>query len=92
MDDRTTAAPAAEKTVSEARLMSVLNTAVDGIIVIDEQARILLYNQACEKLFGYSAAEVAGQNIKMIMPRGARTSQEWIGVSGRIIRRRSLHA
>ena len=69
MDDRIKAAPAADKTVSEARLMSVLNTAVDGIIVIDEQARILLYNQACEKLFGYTPEEVAGQNVKMIMPR-----------------------
>ena len=61
-------APAA-KTVSEARLMSVLNTAVDGIIVIDEHAHILVYNNACEKLFGYTAAEVLGQNVKVIMPR-----------------------
>lgn len=57
------------RTVSEARLMSVLNTAVDGIIVIDEHAHILVYNNACEKLFGYTAAEVLGQNVKVIMPR-----------------------
>lgn len=55
-------------TVSEARLLSVLNTAVDGIIVIDEQARILVFNKACEVLFGLSAAEVVGQNVKIIMP------------------------
>ena len=41
--------------VSGARLESVLNTAVDGIVVIDEQARILMFNRACESLFGYKA-------------------------------------
>ena len=69
MDDRQEPAAPAGQTVSEARLMSVLNTAVDGIIVVDEQARILVYNKACEKLFGYSAAEILGQNVRSIMPR-----------------------
>lgn len=69
MDERQEPAPPAGPTVSEARLMSVLNTAVDGIIVVDEQARILVYNKACETLFGYSAAEILGQNVRSIMPR-----------------------
>lgn len=47
----------------------MLDTAVDGIIVIDEQARILVFNKACEKLFGFKAAEMLGRNIKAIMPR-----------------------
>lgn len=55
-------------TVSDARLASVLDTAVDGIVVIDEHARILAFNKSCEGLFGYAAAEVLGQNVKMIMP------------------------
>ena len=54
--------------VSGARLESVLNTAVDGIVVIDEQARILMFNRACEFLFGYKAEEVMGRNVKCIMP------------------------
>lgn len=54
--------------VSDARLHSVLDTAVDGIIVIDEIGQVLVYNQACEKLFGYSAAEMMGRNVKTIMP------------------------
>lgn len=69
MDDKTQHAATAAITVSEARLMSVLDTAVDGIIVIDEQARILVYNKACENLFGFTTAEVAGKNITCIMPR-----------------------
>ncbi|MEW5424726.1 PAS domain S-box protein [Amorphus sp. 3PC139-8] len=54
--------------VSEARLLSVLDTAVDGIIVADETGCILVYNKACEKLFGYAATEMIGRNVKAIMP------------------------
>jgi two-component system, LuxR family, sensor kinase FixL len=53
---------------AESLLLSVLDTAVDAIIVIDEHARILVYNQACERLFGYTAAEALGQNVRLIMP------------------------
>lgn len=55
-------------TVSEARLLSVLDTAVDGIIVIDERARLLVFNKACEHLFGLPANEVIGKNISILMP------------------------
>jgi two-component system, LuxR family, sensor kinase FixL len=53
---------------AESLLLSVLDTAVDAIIIIDDQARILVYNQACERLFGYKAAEALGQNVRVIMP------------------------
>ena len=49
--------------VSEARLASVLDTAVDEIILIDDKAKILVVNKACERLLGYSAAEMLGRNI-----------------------------
>jgi two-component system, LuxR family, sensor kinase FixL len=55
-------------TLSEARLESVLETAPDGIIVMDEASRLLVFNTACEKLFGYEAGEVLGENIRMLMP------------------------
>jgi two-component system, LuxR family, sensor kinase FixL len=53
---------------AESLLLSVLDTAVDAIIIIDDQARILVYNQACERLFGYKSAEALGQNVRLIMP------------------------
>jgi PAS domain S-box-containing protein len=53
---------------SMARLTAVVETAVDGFILIDAQARILLFNPACERLFGYSADEVIHQNVKLLMP------------------------
>ncbi|WP_228259589.1 two-component system sensor histidine kinase NtrB [Siculibacillus lacustris] len=55
-------------TVSEARLLSVLDTAVDGIIVIDERGRMLIFNKACEDLFGYPVAEMVGRNVRELMP------------------------
>ncbi len=58
----------ASSSVSAARLESVLDTAVDAILVINEKAQILVYNRACEKLFGYSPQETLGRNIRMIMP------------------------
>jgi two-component system sensor kinase FixL len=68
MRDASATTPGLHHTVSEARLLSVLDTAVDGIIVIDDKARILIFNKACEALFGYTAQEVAGRNIKCLMP------------------------
>jgi two-component system sensor kinase FixL len=56
------------RTVSEARFSGVLDTAADGIVVIDEEGRILAFNKSCERLFGYAADEVIGQNLKVIMP------------------------
>jgi two-component system, LuxR family, sensor kinase FixL len=53
---------------ADSLLLSVLDTAVDGIIIIDDKARIQVYNQACERLFGYRAAEALGQNVRLIMP------------------------
>ena len=50
------------------RLQAVLDTAVDGIILIDASGSILTFNPACEGLFGYEPAEVVGKNVKMLMP------------------------
>jgi two-component system sensor kinase FixL len=49
-------------------LSSVLDTAAEGIIILDEQARVLTFNKACERLFGYTAADVLGKNIRTILP------------------------
>ncbi|MGE0585374.1 MAG: nitrogen regulation protein NR(II) [Flavobacteriaceae bacterium] len=48
-------------------MASVLDTAVQGIIVIDERGTMLAYNKACEAMFGYSAEETLGRNVRMIM-------------------------
>lgn len=48
--------------------VSIIEYAADGIVTIDEKRIVGLFNPAAEKLFGYSAAEVVGHNIKMLMP------------------------
>jgi two-component system sensor kinase FixL len=57
-----------DQTVSDAHLRAVLKTAVDGVIVIDSKAKILLFNEACENLFGYDAGDMIGQNVNILMP------------------------
>lgn len=51
-----------------AGLLAVFETAVDGVILIDARGLVLMFNPACEKLFGYTAEEVIGQNVKILMP------------------------
>lgn len=53
---------------AEPLLEAVLANAVDGVIVIDTQGTIELVNRAVETIFGYSAEELVGQNVKMLMP------------------------
>lgn len=55
-------------TVSEARFAGVLETASDGIIVVDDKCRVLAFNRSCESLFGYSYHEVIGRDVKMLVP------------------------
>ncbi|HEV7285947.1 MAG TPA: PAS domain S-box protein, partial [Kaistia sp.] len=54
---------------SESRLRAVVETAVDGVILIDAFGLVEMFNPACELLFGYRADEVLGQNVKMLMPQ-----------------------
>lgn len=53
---------------SEARMRAIFETAVDAIVTIDEQGIIERFNPAAERLFGYAEAEVAGQNVAILMP------------------------
>ncbi|HEX8899944.1 PAS domain S-box protein [Vitreimonas sp.] len=52
----------------QSRLRAVVDTAVDGVILIDARGVILMFNPACERLFGYASFEVIGRNVKMLMP------------------------
>ena len=59
-----------------ARLKAVVDTAVDGVILIDARGRILTFNPACERLFKFQAHEVIGQNVKMLMPAPYRAEHD----------------
>ena len=53
---------------SEHLLKSVINYMADGLVGIDERGLIHIFNPACERMFGYSADEVIGKNVSMLMP------------------------
>lgn len=58
------------------RWKSVIESAVDGIIVIDARGRIEAFNPAAERLFGYREAEMLGQNVRVLMPRPYRDEHD----------------
>lgn len=51
-----------------ARLTGLLDSAMDGILSVDESQAIVLYNRAAEKIFGWTAAEALGQRLEMLLP------------------------
>lgn len=55
-----------------ARLAGLLDSAMDGIISVDDAQRIVLYNRAAEKMFGWTADEVRGQPLDLLIPNRYR--------------------
>ena len=53
---------------SAERLRAILETAVEGIITINERGTIESFNLAAERIFGYKAVEVIGKNVSTLMP------------------------
>jgi len=61
---------------SETRLRSILDTAAEGIITIDEHGLVQSINQAAENIFGYSPNEVIGRNVRMFIPSPDREAHD----------------
>ena len=74
VDRDSTERHSAERALRESagQMRALIETAVDGVILIDGRGTVLMFNPACEKLFGYFADEVVGKNVKMLMPEPYR--------------------
>jgi PAS domain S-box-containing protein len=59
-----------------AELQTILDLAPDGIIVITPSGAVERFNRAAEALFGWSEAEIVGQNISLLMPMAERASHD----------------
>ncbi|MBI4684328.1 MAG: PAS domain S-box protein [Nitrospirae bacterium] len=52
---------------SEEKFRAITSTAVDGIIVMDNQGRIVYWNQAAERLFGHTPQEALGKDLHLFL-------------------------
>ncbi|WP_022852639.1 two-component system sensor histidine kinase NtrB [Thermodesulfatator atlanticus] len=53
---------------SDELLNGIIESATDAIVAIDERHRIILYNPAAERLFGYKVEEALGQDLSLLLP------------------------
>ena len=74
MSERTTLTP--EFQIGEAALASILAVSVDAIVAMDESQRIVFFNRGAEDVFGWTAEEVIGQRIEMLIPPAKRQDHE----------------
>ncbi len=61
---------------SKAQAQAILETTVDGIITIDEEGKILSFNQAASRIFDYQEDEVLGKKVKILMPEPYRAEHD----------------
>jgi len=60
----------------EAHLRSILDTVPESMVVIDERGTVTSFSAAAQRLFGYTADEVLGRNVKMLMPSPDREAHD----------------
>jgi PAS domain S-box-containing protein len=61
---------------SEARFRALLESAPDGIVVVDSHGTIVIVNSQTERLFGYTREELIGQPVEMLVPDSVRATHE----------------
>jgi len=66
----------ADALARQAHLQSILDTVPEASIVIDERGTMQSFSVAAERLFGYTAAESIGQNVKILMPAPYREAHD----------------
>jgi two-component system sensor kinase FixL len=60
----------------QAQLQSILDTVPEGMIVIDDRGVMRSFSLTAERLFGWSAAEVIGKNVSILMPSPYRQEHD----------------
>ena len=60
---------------SEEKFRTITNSVKDAIILVDDEARVVYWNPAAEKMFGYSIAETIGKEVhELVVPKTMSTT------------------
>ena len=57
----------AVRILEDARSRAIIDTVLDGVIMINDEGMVETFNPAAERIFGYGADEVAGRNVSLLM-------------------------
>ncbi len=60
----------------QSELQSLLDAAVDAIVIIDRRGVMTRFNPSAERIFGYKATEVLGRNVSLLMPEPFRSAHD----------------
>jgi len=84
VDEKHESGIAASLRLSEARLAGILASAMDAIVTVDENQRVVLFNAAAEKMFRCTAEEALGKSLDRFIPdRFGAAHREHIRVFGK---------
>lgn len=85
---------AEEVSAREARLAAIVGSAMDAIITVDDDQRVVVFNAAAEAAFGYSGDEAIGQPLGQFIPAELReTHRKQVHEFGRAgVTSRSMHS
>ncbi len=67
---------AEELEMSRQQLLGLINSAMDSIVSLDENGKVILFNPAAEKIFGVSAEEMLGKPLDRLIPERYRRKHE----------------
>jgi len=62
--------------ISERTMATIVDLAVDGVVIIDDQGIIQAFNLAAERMFGYRCSEVLGRNVSLLAPEPHRSKHD----------------
>ncbi|WP_417383362.1 PAS domain S-box protein [Gimesia sp.] len=84
---------------TQAQLNAIVETAIEAVITINRRGIIQSFNPAAEKMFGYTAGEITGQNVSLLTPPPVRENHDHYisqyletGISNIVGARRELQA
>jgi PAS domain S-box-containing protein len=63
-----------ELRASQARLAAIIGSTMDAIVTVDEEQKIVLFNRAAERIFGYRSQSIIGKPLDILIPEDLRVA------------------